>query len=237
MTAPLPSSPLRTRTDTALTRNRGWNQRSRPPLTRHRPPAEPAVPLRLSMLETEVQRLGYPGSGSTVSKRLSAVKAARLSSESGPAGQLIQAQLPLDPRPAGVVLAGHREGVLGAVGPGADLEQGEEAVTLEHLAPVVGPGLEHLLPAGGEQLVDLASGLALFAAPAPSSGVSSLRSARIRSSRTSMARMLPLSPDGQVMIPDIACTSSGSGSPRRAKPEGGPGGDTPVGNCHASGLD
>jgi hypothetical protein len=67
--------------------------------------------------------------------------------------------------------------------------------------------------------------------------VSSLRSARIRSSRTSMARMLPLSPDGQVMIPDIACTSSGSGSPRRAKPEGGPGGDTPVGNCHASGLD
>jgi hypothetical protein len=82
-------------------------------------------------------------------------------------GELRQVDLPLDARPAVVVPARDAEGVLGPVGKRAHHEQREEAVALEHLAEVelaalaerVRPGVERLLSAGREQLVDLPAAL------------------------------------------------------------------------------
>ena len=115
-----------------------------------------------------------------------------------PPREVAQVELPLDARPAGVVLAGDAEGVLGPVGQRRDLEQRCEPVVLEHLAPVdrlvaevVGPG----------------SSVSVQQAASSSSNCpptfASFRSARIRSSRTSMPPTRPVSPDGQVMISDI----------------------------------
>src|SRR5262249_46774879 len=78
--------------------------------------------------------------------------------------ELVEVELPLDPGPAGVDRAVHREGVHGAVRRLPDLHQGEEAVALEDLAPVdpalaelVRPRVEQLLPASGEQRLGLAA--------------------------------------------------------------------------------
>ncbi len=93
-------------------------------------------------------------------------QAARLSSESGRHGRSPRSSSHSILRAAGLVLAVDREGVGRAVGERADLEQRVEPIALQHHAPVdgllaevVGPGLERLLPAGGEQLVDLAARL------------------------------------------------------------------------------
>ena len=80
--------------------------------------------------------------------------------------EVIEVELPEDARAATRLAAGDGERVLGPVGERAELEERVEAVPLQDRTPIrawslegVGPGVERLLPARGEELVELGAAL------------------------------------------------------------------------------